>query len=131
MPRKLRQQFKYSLRPGELELNGKFVTTNAGAIVAASTNFPGVTSVTRLAAGQYQIRFDQAFRRLNSFSGGVLSENTDGYKVWLEEDQTAGLSGILGGDGYVKVGVGQTTANTELIDATVLLSFKVSTSTAD
>lgn len=131
MPRKLRQQFKYSVRPGELELNGKFVTTTGGELVAASTNFPGVTSITRLSAGQYQIRFDQPFRRLNSFSGGVLHESVDGYKVWMVEDQTVGLSGILGGDGYVKVEVGQDTGADEMIDATVFLSFKVSTSSAD
>lgn len=129
--RKLRQQFKYSLRPGELELDGKFVTTTGGAIVSASTNFPGVTSITRTGAGAYTVRFDQSFRRLNAWSGGILHASVDGYKVWLVEDQTSGISGVYGGDGYVKIEIGQSTSATELISGTVFLNFKLSTSVAD
>ena len=129
--RKLRQQFAYGLRPGQLELSGKFVTTSGGAVVAASTNFPGVTSVTRTGTGAYTIRFDQSYRRLNSFSEGVLHGSVDGYKAWLVEDKVVGVSGVYSADGYVKIEIGQSTAATEMIDSTIFLCFKVSTSTAD
>lgn len=129
--RKLRQQFLMTYRPGTLDINGKFVTTVGGALVAASTDLKGVTSVTRTGAGQYTVRFDQPYLALVSYSAGVLQATTDGYKCWLAEDQVAGISGVYGGDGYVKLEVGQSTAATEMIDATVFLSFKVRTSTAD
>lgn len=63
---KLRNQFRYSFRPGVVVLEG-YITCVSGSPVTFTSAIKGVTSVTRTDTGDITLNLDQAYLDLVGF----------------------------------------------------------------
>lgn len=69
MARHLRNQFKYHVRPGTVDISGYFTVVAGTPVTVSVTDCPGVTSVTRSDTGNFTINLDEAALDVVGFKG--------------------------------------------------------------